>query len=860
MRLLDLGSVPWSVSGYWHNGARLRPGSPPLVGPVPARVPGAIQDDLLRAGILADLNLGFASREAEWVEHRDWVYSATFRVPAARGERQWLRWEGLDWSGEIHLNGRSLGRFAGMFLPVEQDVSALLRPEGEDNQLVVAFDPPPEVEGQIGHSSRIRTLKSRFNYQWDWCPRIVPVGIWDEARIECSGAVRLEQPFVATSWDSLSATGSLRCQVSLEGEGAQEARVRVSVLPDGGGAAVWEGELGAASGAEAGFPPEAPGLVHRRGSQRGLAVEPWWPTGFGPRPLYRVRLEVFAADGRLSDERTLRTGFRELHFGPNPGAPEGALPYTCLCNGKRVYLQGVNWVPPTPLYGALRREDYEPVLARLRNMGCTMLRVWGGAVLEKEAFYELCDEMGLLVWQEFYQSSSGLDNLPSEDPEVIADLATVSTAALQRRRHHPCLAAWCGGNELTWLDGRPAGLDHPNLARLAQVVEEHDPGRMFFPSSPSGPSFGASPEQAGKGLHHDVHGPWTYVGHPQHYRHWDGVDALLHSEAGAPGASRAEIIRRVAGTLPAWPPSRQNPLWVHHGDWWVQWDELTALFGPWSGEAELEAYLASSRYLQAEALRYAAEAVRRREPLAAGFLIWAGPEPWANTANCSVLEYDGEPKPAYGFLRGAFAPLHLSCRYPALAWKPGETWSAEAFWHRGVTAPTTAGWSARGRLVALDGTELGLWHWPLAAQGEPVTALGGMRWAVRDVPHGVFLLRLEAGPEGWDPEVVHTYAFTVPGAAAPLEPLRRLPPPRLQARRLAAGLLEVENRGEVAAVAMHLACPSWDVDPNDFTLLPGERRVVHLTPLVAETPEPRIAWEAMGLAASDVGVWGQSPA
>ena len=853
MLLLDLGTVPWSVSGYWHNGARFRVGSPPLVGPVPARVPGAVQDDLLRAGILRDLNLDFASREAEWVEHRDWVFTATFQVPAARGERQWLRWEGLDWSGEVHLNGTSLGRFAGMFRPVEQEVGGILRPAGEDNHLVVAFDPPPEVEGQIGYSSRIRTLKSRFNYQWDWCPRIVPVGVWDDAHLHCGGEVRLGQPFLAAAWESASATGELRCQVALDGRGADRASVRVRVVPEDGGAPVWEGDMDGAPGDAAAFPPEVSGVVHRRVSRQGLAVRPWWPVGYGDRPLYRVEVRVFTADGRLSDERVLRTGFRALRFVPNPGGPEGALPYTCLCNGRRVYLQGVNWAPPTPLYGTLRRQDYAPVLARLRDMGCKMVRVWGGAVLEKEAFYDLCDELGLLVWQEFYQSSSGLDNLPSEDPEVIAELAAVCTAAVERRRHHPSLAAWGGGNELTWLDGRPAGLDHPNLARLAEVVRAHDPGRMFFPSSPSGPSFGASPEQAGRGLHHDVHGPWNYLGHPEHYRHWDGVDALLHSEAGAPGASRLEIVRRIAGDLPAWPPSRQNPLWVHHGDWWVQWEELTALFGPWGSAAELEAYLACSRYLQAEALRYAAEAVRRREPAASGFLIWAGPEPWANTANCSVLEYDGDPKPAFGFLREAFAPLHLSCRYPAMAWTGGETWRGEAFWHRAVNAPATPGWSARAALLAADGRALASWHWPLAPDGDPVQGLGGMEWTVASVPHGVFLLRLEAGPDGAPPRLVRTYAFTVPGPHAPFAPLRHLPAPRLDAGWSAADRLEVENRGAVAAVAVHVACPAWDVDPDDFTLLPGERRSLRLTPLVAGTPRPAATLEAMGLPGVRIG-------
>lgn len=759
----------------------------------------------------------------------------------------------MDWSGEIFLNGASLGCFAGMFQPVEQELGQLLRAAGEDNHLVVAFDPPPEVEGQIGYSSRIRRLKSRFNYQWDWCPRIVPVGIWDEALLHCSGEVRLRAPFVAASWDPATGTGTLRCQVALEGVGAGRAAVRVRVLPEDGGPVVWEGDPTTVADVATGFPLYATASAeHRRMTCGGLPVRPWWPRGYGEQALYRVELQVFSAGGALSDACSLRTGFRALHFASNPGAPAAALPYTCWCNGRRVYLQGVNWVPPTPLYGTLRREDYLPLLTRLRNMDCTLLRVWGGAILEKEAFYALCDEMGLLVWQEFYQSSSGLDNVPPEDADVISELATVATAAVERRRHHPCLAAWGGGNELTWPDGRPAGLDHPNLARLAQVVRAHDPGRMFFPSSPSGPSFGASPQEAGRGLHHDVHGPWNYVGQPQHYAYWDGVDALLHSEVGAPGASRAEIVRRVAAGFPVWPPSRQNPLWMHHGDWWVQWEELTALFGPWEDPGELDAYLACSRYLQAEALRYAADAVRRREPAASGFLIWAGTEPWANTANCSLLEYDGEPKPAYGWLREAFAPLHLSARYPAAAWRTGETWTASGFWHHAVTAPTCEGWIASARLVAADGCPLGNWRWSLPEAPGPVCALGALEWTVVPVPWDVFLLRLEAGPSDAETRVATTYAFTTSGASAPFAPLRHLPTPKLAPSWLATDQLEVANTGRTAALCVHVGCRGWDSAPNDFTLLPGERRRVQLAPLVAGAARPPVTLEAMGLPAIEV--------
>lgn len=846
VRLLDLGLEPWDVRGYWHHGGRFRPNHP-LIGPLPARVPGAIQDDLQRAGILPDLNVGFHSREAEWVEHRDWVYRTQFAVNADRGSRQYLHLCGLDFSGEITLNGLALGRFRGMFQPLDLEVTGQLRPAGEPNDLVIAFDPPPEGDGQIGYSSQVRVLKSRFNYQWDWCPRIVPVGIWDDALLECSGPVRLQSPYLQAGWSTLAAKGSLAAQVLLEGSGAATARVRLTVEPQDGSGPILATDLKAADVVVPGLPP-ASGPNARRIRLEDLPVQPWWPAGHGDQPLYRVRLEVLDAAGVVSDESVWRVGFRDLRLVPNPNGPKDALPYTCLCNDRRIYLQGVNWAPLSPLYGTLRRADYAPVLERFRRMGCALLRVWGGAFVEKQAFFDLCDEKGLLVWQEFHQSSSGLDNTPCTDADVVAELVGISRTAVRRRRHHASLAVWCGGNELTWPDGRPAGLDHPTLARLAEVVAEEDPVRTFLPASPSGPHFAADPARAGQGVHHDVHGPWTYGGHPDHYRYWDRVDGLLHSEVGAPGASRLEVIERVAADGPLWPPNRDHPLWLHHGDWWVQWDEMTNLFGPWKvDQPEPVPYLSLSRYLQAEALRYAASAVRRREPQASGFLVWAGTEPYANTANCALLEYDGGAKPAYGWLQRAFAPVYVSCRYSRVACAPGTTWEAEAFLHLGTSVTARhQGWNVRARLCAVDGTELVAWAWRLEPAGAVVTPVGALQWPVAPVPHAVFLLCLEGGPEGEAPIAREVYAFTT-AEGAPLEALRHLPAPTLATRRLRTTTLEVANQGTIAALSVHLGSRDQDVCPNDFTLLPGEAMTVELAPLRADAASGPLTIEALSL-------------
>ena len=829
-----LGSLAWELRGFWPHGERFR-ADRPLLGPFPATVPGAVQHDLQQAGLLPDLNVGFASRDAEWVEHRDWVYRTTFPTPDDGCARRFLHFEGLDHSGEISLNGNLVGEFRGMFRPVTMEVTGALAPAGQENTLQVIFAPPPEVTGQLGYSSRISILKSRFNYEWDWCPRIVPVGIWDDAWLVGTGPVRLVSPSVVADW--VEGEGELRCRLFVEGAGLERSCTVVTVFE--GERTLWTGEAVPAQG------PTPLALESLRIGQLELSarvpgVRPWWPTGDGEQPLYRVRVTVLAPDGGVSDEQTLIVGFRHIAFVANPDAPPSAIPYTCECNGQRVYLQGVNWVPPTPLYGTLRRADYQPLLERFRRMGCTMLRVWGGAILEKEPFYDLCDEMGLLVWQEFFQSSSGLDNIPCDDPALVDEMALVASHSILRRRSHPCLMAWCGGNEMTFADGTPVTEAHPNIGRLAGVVAAEDPGRMFFPSSPSGPRHGADAKEFGQGLHHDVHGPWGYGGHPDQYTYFNGDDALFRSEMGAPGATRLAVLHRIAGGNPLWPPSRSNPIWVHHGDWWIDWEQMIRLFGPWSPDVpDLPAYVTCSRYLQAEALRFCVESVRRREPHASGALIWMGNEPYANTANNSLLDYDGEPKPAYGVLRRCFAALHLSCRYPRVAWRRGEEFAVTLFLHvrRGTVAPGTTVFSelhdVTGRV--LQGN---IYTAPVGAG--PVTSLGELRWPVKAVPGDAFFLRLCMGTE-----VGQTYVFTVTDGA-PFAPLRQLPTPTLAAVRSGLGEIKVQNRGGVVALLVHMTAEGRDVVPNDFTLLPGEVCSVRVQAVGGPADAPMLL-EAMGL-------------
>jgi beta-mannosidase len=379
-------------------------------------------------------------------------------------------------------------------------------------------------------------------------------------------------------------------------------------------------------------------------------VRPWHPNGNGEQRLYTVHVRLLDRDGAALDQETRRTGFRTIRWKPCAGAPADAEPWRCEVNGVDTFLQGVNWVPPRAVYADVTEDDYRARLELYRDTGCNVLRVNGVGVLERESFYALCDELGIMVWQEFPLSSSGLDNWPPETADAIRDLRAIAAGFITRRRHHPSLLLWSGGNELQGtLDGgkvgmgKPVDYRHPLIAALREVAHELDPTRRFIATSPTGPRAGAAPEDFGKGLHHDVHGPWNWSGPLQGwFDYWDGADALFYSEVGMPGAAPADLIRRYGGEM-ALPGDASNPFWTHTFGWWIQWpDYLEA-----GGDAQdLEAYVAWSQARQAEALAYAARACKRRFPDCGGFIIWMGHDCYPCPVNTAAVDFRGRPKPA----------------------------------------------------------------------------------------------------------------------------------------------------------------------------------------------------------------------
>lgn len=630
----DLGSLDWRLSGWvpelWRMQQTLELGVSPNaeVRAVKAKVPGSVQHALREAGIIPDWNVGMNFRECEWVENRHWIYETTLPDEwFTTGKSYRLNCLGLDYRGCVIVNGQTVSEFIGSHVPHVFDITPHLKETG--NRLAIVFECAPRWLGQFGFTSRMTDWKPRFNYTWDWTARLVQIAIWGGISIEATDGAEIESfrcfgdadgdSGVLRAWGKAVGGQSVKLTLSKGG-----AVVREETLPSGEFDVTWT----------------------------GLPVELWQPNMRGDQPLYDVTCELIGDGGEL-DSISRRVGFRQVEWLQCEGAPEGADPWICAVNGAPVFLQGVNWVPIRPNFADVTEADYRKRLELYRDLGCNLIRVWGGASLESEVFFDLCDELGLMVWQEFPLSSSGTENWPPEDEQSIAEQSEIAQSYIARRQHHASLIIWCGGNELIGaLDGgktggeKPVDLTHPLLARFAEIVEREDPTRRFLPTSSSGPRFYAHPENYGKGLHWDVHGPWKAEGNldDNWTTYWAADDSLFRSETGSPGAGPAELTRRYAGDIDPYPGTADNPLWYRHMSWWVEWPVFVEELG--REPVDLEEYVDWSQERQKKALIIAANACKNRFPQCGGIVLWMGHDCFPCTANTSIVDFEGNPKPA----------------------------------------------------------------------------------------------------------------------------------------------------------------------------------------------------------------------
>lgn len=789
-------------------------------------VPGDVIADALDAGLIPHPYKDLNSRVCEWLSERDWIYRKDFTGPdLAAGEVLRLCFEGVDYACTVYLNGELLGTHEGMFAPFEFDVTKKVR-TGKPNRLLVIVEHAPPVDlvqGQIGRTSKARLWKSRFAYWWDWCTRLIPVGVYRGVSLVRTGPVWIKDVWARPNVKIASsgadpqgqAIGTVDVQVQVgSAEGMQASMVRIELLDS-------EQVIASATADVVGE------TAHVANVKLTIAnAKLWWPNGMGEQPLYTLRTTLLNG-AAASDVHSQRVGLRTIRMVQNEGAKFNALPYTFEVNGKRLWARGWNWVPMDHMYG---RDDgdappaqhpvknrYDRALRLAAHAHCNLLRVWGGGLQESRKFYDFCDQLGILVWQEFPQSSSGIDNRPAEDPAYLEYVEARAREIVPQRRSHACLAVWCGGNELMEEDHTPVTDAHPALARIKAVVNELDPDRSWIPTSPSGPVWHSSIEKAGSGQMHDVHGPWKYAGTEKHYELFNAIDPLLHSEFGVEGAANLDTLHQFFSPQYQWPPDNTNPAWVHHASWWMQREMIESVFGKMT---DLETHVRASQWLQAEGLRYGVEAHRRRTGHCSGVLPWQFNEAFPNACCTNAVDYLLTTKPVYWWVRQAYAPHAISLKYDRLTWKPGEHWTAE-LWAIS-SAPADEAYQWRLELYDLAGSRL------LEAEGQINLAAEKavmIKRVQQQLPQQAGIAAAFLWLKNAKNEVVAQNEYLFTSSQPAFESMLHSPEVSLRLRK-ENGALIVENECDFPALMVRVQSDELDLEHGYFCLAPkGSRRV-----------------------------------
>ena len=654
--------------------------------PIPATVPGCVHNDLLQAGIIDDPYFEMNALSAAFVENFWWTYQTQFTVePHLKGRHLRLRLAGVDYHANISLNQTPLGEQVGMYVPFCADITNLVSYDHPNALTVLLRDPPKEM-GQIGYTSLTHIQKARFTYKWDFSTRLVQVGLYDTVTVEDFGIGAIEYTKVTTNLTKNRSEVTVQSDLTMFEAG--QATLQYTLTHQGEVVATHRQSADLLSGEQsvtATFGVENPKL--------------WYPNGKGEQPVYELTMQLIDHDG-LSDQKTYQVGFRTLTYLQADGAPAHCLPYSVAVNGVRTYIKGVNMVPFDIMYGRVQPQTVDRFLRLAKEAGINLIRVWGGGLIESEYFYDQCDRYGLMVWQEFIQSSSGIDNVPSKDPAFLAQLKRTATHAVRTKQHHPCLTFWCGGNELEDEHRVPSTFDDPNIAMLKEVVDRFDGETLMLPTSATGLFEFLNVDRPGE--NYDVHGPWKYEGTQRHYMLYNRSDSQLHSEFGVDGMNNRTSLETFLSAPHLKVQSMDNPVWRFHGEMWETYHRDRAVFPPLP-EDRLDDFILSSQFMQAEGLKYAVEANRRRAFQNVGSIIWQFNEPWPNVSGTNLVDYYGVPKLAYYSVKAAFRDAYPSMRYDKLVYQKGEAAQLQLFM---MSEHVPKEWTVTTEIVTAEGEVL----------------------------------------------------------------------------------------------------------------------------------------------------------
>lgn len=631
---------------------------------IEATVPGNVELDMLKAGLISDPMVGNNVYSLRKYEGYQWCYTKKFNSPKVRDDEQvQLFFGGIDCLAEIWLNGKHLGSVSNMLIEYTFDVTNLLLKGSENTLQIIIRSAVMEAQkyllgtfsvGNFAANESTYIRKAPHMYGWDIMPRLVSAGLWRDVELRVINNAHIVNTHWMTSKINLenkTAQLFVDVQMAIPFEKLDKTNAKITLKREG--KIVHEGNV----------------LITSHAFRYIIDlnnVDFWWPRGYGEPALYDAEVKLVSETGNVLSTSTCRIGVRtvQLDMTEINDLPDNPGRFCFVVNGEYVFIRGTNWVP----LDALHSRDaslLDNAIQMVVDANCNMIRCWGGNVYEDHRFFDICDENGIMVWQDF---AMGCTFYPQRDDFAKA-IEQEAIAVVMKLRNHPSLALWSGNNEndiaLRWsLVNFNINPNKDIISRkvLPQVIYEMDPTRAFLPSSPY-----CSQAVYERGSHEDLL-PENHLWGPRGYykdNFYTQAKARFVSEIGYHGCPNRASLEKM------FTKESVNP-WINGqvGQWNDEWmtkavriypntpkqggrndlmiNQIKTLFG--AVPNDLDDFIMASQFVQAEAMKYFVEMFRGGKPERSGIIWWNIRDGWPILSD-AVTDYYNSKKLAYYFLK-----------------------------------------------------------------------------------------------------------------------------------------------------------------------------------------------------------------
>jgi len=656
----------------------------------PAQVPGVVQTDLFAAHLIPDPFYGNNESRLQWIGLTDWEYRTTFQVDAASLQHEHLDliFDGLDTFAEVFLNDQPILTADNMFRRWRVAAKPLLK--AGPNTLRIVFRSPvtsmiPKVKALLyilpsvstvneGNEENMATApytrKAAYQYGWDWGPRFLTSGIWKPVWLESWDAARVEN-FHVRQGKITHDVAELGAELEIEVGRPMTATVTVEYAEFAKEALSRATPKKTTAGRPGGDTTSVTQTVQLDGGMNHLSIplriaspKLWYPAGYGAQARYRFSATIKAGQAGIASA-TVNTGLRSVELRRVPD--QWGKSFTFVVNGIPVFAKGANVIPFDSFPTRVTPAQHRAILEAARDANMNMVREWGGGIYESDDFYDICDELGLMVWQEFM---FGGDMVPG-DPPFQQNVREEAIQQVKRLRDHPSIVLWCGNNEIeagwqVWADRLAFKESITPLERervwqdyvvlfhdiIKSVAEEYGAPTPYWPSSPSA-DFEAPPNSEDNG---DMHywGVWHSLEPLDNY---NLQDPRFMSEFGFQSFPEMRTILSFAGPsdLAIDSPIMMSHQKNHGGNERI----LTYMLREYPEPKDFASFVYVSQVQQAEAIRLGAEHLRRNRPRTMGALFWQLNDCWP-VASWSSIDYFGRPKALQYYARRFYADLLVS--------------------------------------------------------------------------------------------------------------------------------------------------------------------------------------------------------